>query len=71
MRLGVKHGVDVYSGGERLGGALEILVDSVRFFHVAYHGKNSWTNRIIERDQREEYHCQYLGRCLWSLWNVI
>ena len=52
MRLGVKHGVDLYSGGERFKCALEILVDSVSFLHVACHGKTSWTNRIRERDKR-------------------
>ena len=37
---GVNHGVNVYTGGERLGDTLEILADSVRVSHVVRHGEN-------------------------------
>ena len=46
---GVNHGGDVYSVGERLGATLEILTDSVRVFHLAQYGENSWTYRIRKR----------------------
>ena len=36
----VKHGGDVYSAGERLGDALQILADSVKVSHVAQYGEN-------------------------------
>ena len=41
QRRGVKRGGDLYSGGGRLEDALDILADSVRFFHVYRHGENS------------------------------
>ena len=46
----IQHSGNVYSGGERLGIALEILADSMRVFHVARYEKHYWTHRIRERD---------------------
>ena len=40
-RQGVKHGCDIYSGGEFLGGSLDILAYSVRVYHVTWRGENS------------------------------
>ena len=70
-RRGFKHGDDIYSGGERLGDALQILADSVIVSHVAWHGKKSWIDIISSSYQRGDEHCKYLGRCLWSIWSAL
>ena len=56
-RQGVKHGGNVYSGGERLGDILEILADSARVSHVDQHGENYWTKIMRRKDRREDEHC--------------
>ena len=68
---GVKHGGDIYSGGERRGAELEILADSVRVLHIAQHGENYWTNIIWKRYQRRKDHIQYIGICLYYVWSVL
>ena len=50
-RLWVNHGGDVYSGGEQLGDALEVLADSMRVLYVNRNGVKYWTERIRERDR--------------------
>ena len=67
----VKHGGDIYSGGELLGAALETIADSVRVFHVAWQGENYWTKIIRRSDKRGDDHCQSIGICLRSVWGVI
>ena len=62
--LGVKHGGNIYSCGERLGNALEIISDYVRFLHVAWYGEYSWTDRIRKMDRRGQDCCQSVGICI-------
>ena len=68
---GVNHRGDVCSGVEHLGAALEIIIYSVIFSHVAWHIESYWTNRVRRRDKKGDKHFQSLGRCLRYLWSVI
>ena len=60
-RLWVNHGGDVYSGGEQLGDALEVLADSMRVLYVNRNGVKYWTERIRERDRMGETFANFLG----------